>query len=235
MYRRRDPKKIELIAKHVREGSNELDILKYLRMIRPQSVHIISFIDAIPSTTREWLILPKLYPINQQLVNRGGDCGRVRLGWGLIKGLAFLHEYEVAHRDVNPDNLVCDDDFRLQIIDFDVAIKVQDENAMIDEYCGTENWTAPEIGKQDGPTPLYSPIKADRWSCGRILRCHFMVEKGDKRLSKFADQLMANDLQQRPSLLEWHKLLVAPSSGVANVGVDGESMKPPVAKRPKLR
>jgi len=48
--------------------------------------------------------------------------------------------------------------------------------------------------------------------------------------------LMANDPQQRPSLsmLEWHKWLDTPPSDVAKVEVDGESMKPPVAKRPKL-
>jgi len=49
-----------------------------------------------------------------------------------------------------------------------------------------------------------------------------MVGKGDNRLSTFADQLMANDPQQRPSLLEWHEQF------------DGESMKPPVAKKPRL-
>ncbi|KAH8981237.1 kinase-like domain-containing protein, partial [Lactarius hatsudake] len=91
----------------------------------------------------------------------------------LIKGLAYLHKHRIAHRDIKPDNLVCDDVFRLKIIDFDIAIKVQDENTEVDKYCGldrgTEGWTAPEIGKEDGPTPMYSPIKADRWSCGRVL------------------------------------------------------------------
>ncbi|KAH8980622.1 kinase-like domain-containing protein, partial [Lactarius hatsudake] len=87
----------------------------------------------------------------------------------LIKGLAYLHKHRIAHRDIKPDNLVCDDVFRLKIIDFDIAIEVQDENTEVDEYRGTEDWTAPEIGKEDGPTPMYSPIKADRWSCGRVL------------------------------------------------------------------
>jgi hypothetical protein len=54
VYRRSDLNKTELIAKHVREGSNELDILKYLHTIRPQSPHVISLIEAIPSNT-EWL------------------------------------------------------------------------------------------------------------------------------------------------------------------------------------
>jgi hypothetical protein len=75
-----------------------------------------------------------------------------------------------------------------------------------------------------------------------------MVGKGDQRLSKFAEKLMANDPERRPSLLEWRKWL-APFSSVANVlkdggkesrswqdmiEVDGESMKPPDAKKPRL-
>ena len=228
VYRRSDPKKIELIAKRIRDGSNELDILKYLRTIRPQSKHVISLIDAIPSIATEWLILPQLHSINQELMNRGGNSGRVRdrLGWGLIKGLAYLHEHKVAHRDIKPDNLVCDGDFCLQIIDFDIAIKVQDENTMIDGYRGTEGWTAPEMGKEDGPTQTYSPIKADRWSCGRVLQYHIMVGEEDRRLSRFAEQLVAKNPLQRPSLLEW------PRQGVREV--DGEGMKPPAAKRSKI-
>jgi serine/threonine protein kinase len=181
-------------------------------------------------------------------MNSGGVRSRVQLGWGLIKGLAYLHEHKVAHRDIKPHNLVCDGDFRLQVIDFDVAIKVKDENTETDEYRGTKGWTAPEMGEEEGPTPMYSPIKADRWSCGRVLLRHIMVRRGDKRLWEFADQLMANDPQQRPSLLEWHKWS-APLSNMANVlkdggkesrsrkdmtEVDGESMNPPDAKRPRL-
>ncbi|KAH9077086.1 hypothetical protein EDB83DRAFT_1674015 [Lactarius deliciosus] len=79
----------------------------------------------------------------------------------------------------------------LKIIDFDVAIEVQDENTEVDEYHGTRDWTAPEMGEEDGPTPMYSPIKADRWPCGRVLLRHIMVGTGDNHLSKFAEHLMA--------------------------------------------
>jgi serine/threonine protein kinase len=243
VYRRSDPNKTEYIAKRVRKGSNELTIHDYLRTRQSQSPHIISLIESVPSTTREWLILPKLCSIRDRwFMNSGGVAGRVRLGWGLIKGLAYLHEHKIAHRDVKPDNLVHDHDFVLKIIDFDTAIEFQDENTEIDGYCGTEGWTAPEIGTQDGPTAMYSPIKADRWSCGRVILRHIMVEKDDFRLSEFAHELMANDPQQRPSLLDWDKLVAPPVSKVnfvnrcrqGMVGFGGESVKPPDAKKPRL-
>ena len=244
MYRRRDPNKTEYIAKHVRKGSNELAIHEYLHTRRSQSPHVVSLIEAIPSTTKEWLILPKLLPIRDQwLTNSGGVAGRVLLGWGLIKGLAYLHEHKIAHRDIKPDNLVRDHDFLLKVIDFDVAIKGQDETTEIDEYCGTEGWTAPEIGTKGGPTPMYSPIKADRWSCGHVILRHIMVGvvgKGDHRLWTFASQLTAKDPLQRPSLLDWHKLHPQPISKMTIVSDDrhrqdvGERVRPPNAKKPRL-
>jgi serine/threonine protein kinase len=42
--------------------------------------------------------------------------------WGLIKGVAYLHKFCIAHRDIKPDNLVVDRNFLQEIIDFDVAM-----------------------------------------------------------------------------------------------------------------
>jgi hypothetical protein len=247
--RQSDPNKTELIAKLCRVGSNELDTLRYLHSKRPPSPHIISLIETTPSTIsgREWLILPKLHTLRDEwLLDSRGVSGREQLGWGLIKGLAYLHEHNIAHLDIKPGNLVCDGDFGLKIIDFDIAIEVEDENTEIDEYCGTENWTAPEVGKKDSPTrPRYSPIKADRWSCGRVIRRHIMAGIGDSCLWKFAGQLKADDPQQRPSLPDWHEYLGTPFSDVSHklknhlpqkdvVEVDGECVKSPDAKRPRL-
>ncbi|KAH9052905.1 kinase-like domain-containing protein [Lactarius deliciosus] len=233
VYRQSDRNKTELIAKHLRKRSKELDILKYLRTIRPQSPHIITFIETIPSTTGGWLILPKLHSIRyQELMDSRG------LGRGLIEGLGYLHEHGIAHRDIKPDNLVCDDDFCLQIIDFDVAIQVQDENTEVDEYRGTRDWTAPEMGEEDWTSG------ADRWSCGRVLLRHILVGKGDNRLSRFASQLMARDPEQRPSLVGWSAVPLSDMGKVLTVRgkesrpreeVDGVSIvEAPDAKKPRL-
>ena len=223
VYRQYDPNKTKLIAKPFRPGTNEPDILEYLHSKPSPSPHIISLIETTPTITgRAWLILPKMRTLKSWTIDSGGVCGREQLSWGLIKGLAYLHEHKVAHRNIKPGNLVCDGDFRLKIVDFGIAMEVWDENAEIAECGPGYYWTAPEARERDGPPlPMYSPIKADRWSCGNVIRHRLMAGNRDNYLSKFADQLMSNDPQQRPPLPEWHKFLGAPFSDVSHIPING--------------
>ena len=49
---------------------------------------------------------------------------------------------------------------------------------MEEDWRGTPQWTAPELGSRDGPVQRfsvsafqrYSPILADRWVCGRMIQ-----------------------------------------------------------------
>ena len=172
------------------------------------------------------------------VMNEGGAAGRIRLGWGLIRGLAYLHEHKIAHRDINPNNLVRNHIFNFKILDFDLAIKVEDENIETFGFLGTEGRTAPEVGKQGGLLTLYSPIKADRWSCGCVILRHIMIGStvinADRHLLNFANQLLMEDPQQQPSLLQVgsHVGVSRPQQHLLNV--DGESMELLDAKRLRL-
>jgi serine/threonine protein kinase len=236
------------------KGSSELEIFEHhLRAI--QLPHVISLIESFHTQSGSWAILPELRSIQNQL-HLGGRQLRgkvVQLCWGLVEGLASLHEHHIAHLDIKPDNLVYDDAFQLQIVDLDVAIQVEDENEEIDIYCGTKGWTAPEVGERDGPALMYSPIKADRWICGHvILRLLDRVVEEDCRVRMVAERLKASARQQRPSLVEWRKWLASPLLNNTNAlkygwkdmprlgpwqgttEADGEVVKPPSAKKPRL-
>lgn len=252
VYRRSDPSK-EFIAKKVHEQSNELKILKLLNTIQPKSEHVVSLLDSFHGQSGTWAILPRLSTVadyaafspNQMSAHITEVC------WGLIKGLAHLHKHCIAHRDIKVDNLLFRrEDSCLIIIDFDVAIQVKGEDEEVDGQCGTEGWMAPEV---EDKSSVYSPIRADRWSCGRVLLSlldHF--RKRDDNLRAIGRKLMARNPRQRPSLLEWRSWVASPFLNMADVGKggkgkasrplqdttaredDGEDTKPSGAKKQRL-
>ena len=205
-----DESRTQLVAKQVREDSNELATLQYLRTIQPQSPHIISLIETVNTRDRDWLILPKLHPIYELPMHASGarlHSQLVQFSCDLIEGLAYLHQHGIAHLDVKPGNLVYDNCGPLLIIDFDCAVRVHNENEEINGLRGTRGWRAPEIGddEEEIASPTFSPIRADRWSCGKVL-LEFVEKVGTeegKILVKFAKRLMDKDPHCRPSLLDW--------------------------------
>lgn len=200
VYRPSEPGK-KLIAKKVREESNELTLLDLLSTTQPKSIHIITLLDSFHTQFGPWIIIPKMDTIANCLEMAPEELSSKvdQIGEGLIEGLRHLHRLCIAHRDINPNNLLVDQAFCLKIIDFDVALQVTDEDSEVDDECGTENWMTPEIEKA-----MYSPTKADRWSCGRvILYLLDRFKREDQHLRSFANKLTARDARRRPSLLEW--------------------------------
>lgn len=128
----------------------------------------------------------------------------VRLCWDLIKGVAYLHRHLIAHRDIKPSNLVVDlkDGFCVKIIDCDCSMKLGVADELVPDYCGTEGWLAPEI-ESESPRPKYSPIKADRWACGKVIS-YFLDQAGIEHapLRSVVNQLMIVEPERRPSLAE---------------------------------
>ncbi|KAI0293575.1 kinase-like domain-containing protein [Russula brevipes] len=194
VYRLKDPEK-KFIAKKVREESDEIEILTLFKDVKLESNHVIPLIESFDG----WVILPKMITVQGYVEISPKRLEKVCLG--LIEGVAYLHVCSVAHRDIKPDNLVVDRDFRLKIIDLDAAMRVKDEDEEVDDQCGTKHWMAPEVVLNK----RHSPIRADRWACGRVLL--YLLNrfgKGDERLKAFATNLSGYDPKERPSLLEWH-------------------------------
>ena len=155
VYRPMDSNK-EFIAKNVREDSNELEILRLFDTFPLKSDHVISLIDSFHG----WAILPKMVAVKgyvEYAPNLSG--GKVsQICSGFIKGLAYLHEHCITHRYIKPDNLLLSKNFCLKIIDFDLTVRVKDQDEEVDDQCGTRHWMAPEVEKE----LRYSSIKADR-------------------------------------------------------------------------
>jgi len=133
------------IIKECRQGSDEAKILKFLQTLKPPCKHIISLIETIVSNAGTCVVLSERQSVKEQL-QCFTDGGNLRgmfldLSRDLIISLSFLHKNGIAHLDIKPSNLVYTNESRprLEIIDFDIAVQVQNEEEEIDDYCGSRD------------------------------------------------------------------------------------------------
>lgn len=86
----------------------------------------------------------------------------------MVKGIKYLHEIGIAHRDLKCENVLISKNMNVKIADFGFARDCQDEkgNQVLSKtFCGSAAYAAPEVvsGKP------YNPKMADIWSLGIIL------------------------------------------------------------------
>lgn len=74
--------------------------------------------------------------------------------------LAQCHDAGVQHRDIKPENILINKDYSIKLADFGSALTGYQETCI--EYCGTEQYIAPEVNKSSA----YNPEAADVWSMG---------------------------------------------------------------------
>lgn len=81
----------------------------------------------------------------------------------IAKGLEYLHSQGIVHRNINPENIVFDSEFRPKIIDFTQSKKLNSGERRKSVF-GMFEYMAPEVANQDG----YNS-KCDVWSLGCLM------------------------------------------------------------------
>ena len=92
------------------------------------------------------------------------------LVYQMCKAVAYLHQNNMIHRDVKPENLLIDDKLNLKLCDFGFArkVKLNKNNNNIDtmtDYVATRWYRSPELLLSGG---IYGP-EVDYWAIGCIM------------------------------------------------------------------
>lgn len=61
----------------------------------------------------------------------------------LLDGLEAIHNADIAHRDIKPDNIMLDENYEIKYVDFGFATKKS--GMWLNSYLGTPSYAAPEI------------------------------------------------------------------------------------------
>jgi len=106
----------------------------------------------------------------QQLQKRGRDVGIAEdqaavLAGQLGSALCYLHDLQIAHRDLKPDNLLFYAKCHLKLCDFGFATACGDKR--LRTLCGTPRYMAPELLLESRKGYLGRPV--DMWAFGAVI------------------------------------------------------------------
>jgi serine/threonine-protein kinase HSL1, negative regulator of Swe1 kinase len=82
----------------------------------------------------------------------------------LIFAIHYCHSFNIAHRNLKPENILLDANNNIKVSDFGMAAW-EAGDGMLETCCGNPHYTSPEVMEGNS----YNGAMADIWSCGVIL------------------------------------------------------------------
>ena len=77
-----------------------------------------------------------------------------------LLGLSYLHNRNVMHRDIKPDNLFISENGVIKLGDFGLAVQLEHSCSKRNTTCGTSLYMAPEVYEEE------ACLKSDVWALG---------------------------------------------------------------------
>jgi serine/threonine protein kinase len=90
----------------------------------------------------------------------------VKVLYGLVDAVSYLHTLGISHHDIKPDNILYNSDFNtIKLFDFGLAISVNPDDPFSNCNAGSPLYMAPEVLSKD----THNVFVADVWSMGITL------------------------------------------------------------------
>ncbi|KAI5181905.1 serum/glucocorticoid-regulated kinase 2 [Nematocida sp. AWRm80] len=123
---------------------NERNILTQVHS--PFLIHLLA---AFQTEDKVYLILPyieggELFNLLEEKKTFSEEEARFYLS-ELLLAVEYLHSNKIIYRDIKPENILLDRDGHIVLCDFGMSI----QNTMASSYCGTPEYIAPEIIKNE--------------------------------------------------------------------------------------
>jgi serine/threonine protein kinase len=150
----------------------ELDIIARLQRAGKNN-HVVSFVDTFCNNGNLYIGMEycrdgDLYDfLEKQSKNRVNEIEALALVKQIAKGLAFLHQNDIAHRDLSVENVLLHNG-TAKLCDFGLAVPVTDDSKYI-EKVGKAFYMAPEVASVNLTGTPYDAKQADIWSLGIIM------------------------------------------------------------------
>lgn len=168
------------------DGKDQIrsNMLKLETEILNQISHenIVKFIDSTRFDNSDYLVM-EFIPGRRMLEAYDGKPANIAMfsiiSSRLLDTVGYLHSCGIVHRDINPKNILLDDDREIVVIDFGASLKLGNEwtrNIKV----GSKGWSAPE---QFERTPLAKP-QSDMYAVGGVLFYLCTGEEPSKYLGK---------------------------------------------------
>ncbi|OWZ22067.1 CAMK/CAMKL protein kinase [Phytophthora megakarya] len=138
--------------------------------------HVLPLVDCIMEDETVLLVLKfcergELLEVLNTKRAAGQQVHAMRYFAQILRGAAFLHANDIAHRDLSLENVLVDEEDCCQITDFGLATQCQ--STMPVRPVGKLRYMAPEVSAammyEEGHATEYDPKVADVWALGVML------------------------------------------------------------------
>lgn len=86
----------------------------------------------------------------------------------LVSAVGYMHDLNVAHLDIKPQNILLDENFNVKLADFGIAQMTTDSDKTSTKRRGTNQYMAPEV-EDFSRKDAFDVCKADVYSLGVTL------------------------------------------------------------------